>query len=219
MIFKKNDRILFTGDSVTDFGRHHPVGEGLGEGVGVGYPRTVESFLNLFYPELNLRISNTGSSGDTSRDLAARYETDVIDLKPQWVSILIGVNDVWRQFDTPAIPEAAVSPEEYRSNLESFVTRAQKAGMGVFLMTPAYMEPLREDIMRKRMDEYGDIVKSVAEKYGCILVDIQAAFDKFFKIRHSSFVAWDRVHPNQTGAMLIANEFLKAAGFDRNRLM
>lgn len=219
MIFKKDDRILFTGDSVTDFGRHHPVGEGLGEGVGVGYVRTVESFLNLFYPELNLRISNTGTSGDTSRDLMARYDTDVIDLNPQWVSILIGVNDVWRKFDTPAIPEAAVELDEYRSNLETFVEKAQKKGCGVILMTPFYMEPLKEDILRKSIDEYGEVVKQTAEKYGCICVDLQKAFDKFFTYRHSSFVAWDRVHPNQTGAMLIANEFLKAAGFDRNRLM
>ncbi|MBE5868047.1 MAG: GDSL family lipase [Lachnospiraceae bacterium] len=218
MLFEKNDRILFTGDSVTDFGRKRPVGEGLGEGVGPGYVRTVESFINVFYPELNLRISNTGNSGDTSKDLLARYEQDVINLKPQWLSILIGVNDVWRQFDTPAITEDHVLPEAFYANMEEMVTRAKPVVKGIFLMTPVYMEINREDAMRKRLDEYGKIIKEISHKNGCILVDLQSAFDQFFTIRHSSFVAWDRVHPNQTGAMIIANEFLKYAGFDKNRL-
>lgn len=70
--------------------------------------------------------------------------------------------------------------------------------------------------MRKRMDEYGAICKKLAEKYGCILVDLQQVFDKYFKYRHSNFIAWDRVHPNQVGATLIAMEFLKHCGFDYN---
>lgn len=218
MLFEKNDRILFTGDSVTDFGRHRPVGEGLGEGVGPGYVRAVESFLNIFYPELNLRISNTGSSGDTSRDLLARFDEDVVNLNPQWVSILIGVNDVWRQFDTPSIPDGQVMPEEYRANIEEMVGRLKGKVKGIFLMTPVYMEPLREDPLRARLDEYSDILKDIAKKNDCILVDLQNAFDEYFKFRHSSFIAWDRVHPNQSGAMLIANQFLKHTGFDRNRL-
>lgn len=219
MIFEKNDRILFTGDSVTDFGRRRPVGEGLGEGVGPGYVRTVESFLNIFYPELNLRISNTGNSGDSSKDLLKRFDEDVVALNAQWVSILIGVNDVWRQFDTPAIVEDQVSPEEFRANITEMIERIKDKTKGIFLMTPVYMEPYKEDPLRKRLDEYSVILKELSEKYGCIYVDLQSAFDEYFKHRHSSFIAWDRVHPNQSGAMIIANEFLKNTGFDRNRLL
>lgn len=219
MIFEKNDRILFTGDSVSDFGRRRPVGEGLGEGVGPGYPRLVESFLNVFYPELNLRITNTGNSGDSSRDLLKRYEEDVVKLNPQWLSILIGVNDAWRQFDEPAITEGHVLPEEYRANITEMINRVKDSVKGIFLMTPVYMEPNREDMLRKRLDEYTEILKEVAEENNCIFVDLQSAFDEYFKCRHSSFIAWDRVHPNQAGAMIIANEFLKNTGFDKNRLL
>lgn len=219
MIFEKNDRILFTGDSVSDFGRRRPVGEGLGEGVGPGYPRDVESFLNVFYPELNLRITNTGNSGDTSRDLLKRYNDDVVALKPQWVSILIGVNDVWRQFDEPSIPDGHILPDEYRSNVSEMIERVKDTTKGIFLMTPVYMEPNRDDPLRKRLDEYGIILKSISEKYDCIFVNLQSAFDKYLQHRHSSFIAWDRVHPNRTGAMIIANEFLKHTGFDKNRLL
>jgi lysophospholipase L1-like esterase len=75
------------------------------------------------------------------------------------------------------------------------------------------MEPNRCDAMRARMDEYGAIVKRLAKKYGCELVDLQAMFDRYFRYRHSTCIAWDRIHPNQMGATLIAREFLRHCGF------
>ena len=217
MLLKKNERILFTGDSVTDFGRKRPVGEGLGDGVGTGYVRYVESFLNAFYPELDVRVSNTGISGNNTRDLKARFDTDVLALEADWVSILIGINDVWRQFDCPSLPNQHVLPEEYEANLEEMVSRAEKKSK-IILMTPYYMEPIAEDPMRRRMDEYGAIVRRVAKKHGCLLVDLQEMFNEYFTKRHSSAVSWDRIHPNHTGAMLIANAVLRALGFERERL-
>ena len=218
MLLEKNCRILFTGDSVTDFGRKRPVGEGLGDGVGTGYVRYVESFLHAFYPELNVRVSNTGISGNNTRDLLARFETDVLSLSADWVSILIGINDVWRQFDCPTLSNQHVLPEEYEANLEEMVTRAE-ARSKVILMTPYYMEPNAEDPMRRRMDEYGAIVRRVAEKHNCLFVDLQAMFNEYFTHRHSSSVAWDHIHPNHTGAMVIANAVLRALGFDRERML
>ena len=76
------------------------------------------------------------------------------------------------------------------------------------------MEPNKSDTMRARMDEYGAIVKRLAEKYGCELVDLQAMFDRYFRHRHSTYIAWDRIHPNQMGATLIAREFLRHCDFD-----
>ena len=121
MIFQDMDRIVFAGDSVTDMGSQQPVGEGLFDNVGFGYVRMVENLLASVYPELHLRITNSGISGNTSRDLLARYERDVLQLKPDWVSICIGINDVWRQFDSPSIVESHVYPEEYKRNLEQML--------------------------------------------------------------------------------------------------
>ncbi len=81
-------------------------------------------------------------------------------------------------------------------------------------MSPYYMEPLRQDPMRARMEEYAAVSRRLAEKYGAEYIDIQAAFDRYFKYRHSSFIAWDRIHPNQIGATVIAREFLSHCGFD-----
>ena len=96
MIFENYDRIVFAGDSVTDMGSLQPVGEGLLENVGQGYVRIVENMLAVYYPELFIRVTNSGISGNTSRDLLERFERDVVDLNPDWVSICIGINDVLR---------------------------------------------------------------------------------------------------------------------------
>lgn len=213
MIFEDKDRIVFAGDSVTDMGSAQPVGEGLFDNVGHSYVRIVENMLSTWYPEVMLRITNSGISGNTSRDLLARFRRDVTELAPDWVSICIGINDVWRQFDSPAIVSSQVMPGEYESNLEEMILAVKGRVKGIFVLTPYYMEPNREDWMRRRMDEYGTICKRLAEKHGCMLVDLQAAFDRYFAYRHSSYIAWDRIHPNQIGATVIAREFLKHCGF------
>ena len=216
MIFENNDRIVFAGDSVTDMGSTQPVGEGLFDNLGRSYVRVVENYLVTGYPELNIRITNSGISGNTSRDLLERFDRDVVSLKPDWVSICIGINDVWRQFDTPAMLDCQVQPDEYEKNVEEMILRVKDTVKGIFILTPYYMEPNREDKMRARMDEYGAICRRLAEKHGCRFVDFQKMYDKYFSIRHSSYIAWDRVHPNQVGATLMAREFLKHCDFDYN---
>ena len=214
MIFEHLDRIVFTGDSVTDMQRARPVGEGLFDNLGHGYVRIIDNMLNTWYPERAIRISNTGTDGNTSRDLKARFQTDVIDLNPDWVSICIGINDVWRQFDSPAMTDGHVYTEEYETNLEGMIVSVKDLVKGIFIMSPYYMEPNKNDPMRKCMDQYGLICKKLAEKHGCIFIDLQAVFDEYFKYRHSTYIAWDRVHPNQVGATVIAKAFLKACEFE-----
>lgn len=214
MIFKDGERIVFAGDSVTDMGSQQPVGEGLFDNVGHSYVRILENMLSTWYPEEKLRITNSGISGNTSKDLLERFERDVISLNPDWVSICIGINDVWRQFDSPACFDAQVFPEEYEKNLEQMILSVQEKVKGIFILTPYYMEPNENDWMRKRMDEYGAICKKMAEKYHCIFVDLQATFNEYFKHRHSTYIAWDRVHPNQVGATIIARAFLEKCAFD-----
>ena len=209
MLFENNDRIVFAGDSVTDMGSVNPVGEGLFDNLGHGYVRMYENLLTARYPQMNIRITNSGISGNTSRDLLMRYERDVIALKPDWVSILIGINDVWRQFDTPAMKDMQVMPDEYYKNLETMICSVKENVKGVWILTPYYMEPNREDPMRKRMDEYGAICKELAERYHCTLVDFQKMYDAYFVHQHSSRIAWDRVHPNEIGATLMALTVLK----------
>ena len=215
MLFDQNDKILFIGDSISDYERTRPVGEGLFNAWGRSYVADVGSLLGCMYPEMHLRIVNMGVGGNQCRDLETRWQTDVFDQNPDWVSVLIGINDVWRQFDSPEIKEQHVSPEDFRTCYERLIKSTLPRVKGMILMTPYFMEPNRDDPMRKRMDEYGAITKELAEKYHLTLVDLQAGWDKLFQHMHPMNIAWDRVHPNQIGCMYIAKQFLSAIGFER----
>ena len=210
MIFENMDRIVFAGDSVTDMESAQPVGEGLFDNLGKSYVRVIDNMLATYYPDVFLRVTNSGISGNTSRDLIARFDRDVVDLNPDWVSICIGINDVWRQFDSPALTDQCVLPDEYEKNVENMILKVRGKVKGIFVLSPYIIEPNTEDMMRKRMDEYIKICKELADKHKCIFVNFQEMYSKYCKIRHSSYIA---IHPNQVGATLMAREFLKKCDF------
>lgn len=215
MKIKANSRLLFIGDSVTDVERARPIGQGLFNALGVGYVSEVNKLLFACYPELHIHVMNVGTSGNNVRDLKARWQTDVIDLKPDYLSINIGINDIWRQFDCPGQKESHVGIEEYEATLIELIEQTLPLlSGGLILITPHFMEPNREDAMRKMIDEYGNVVKKLAKKYNATLVDTQAAFDKIWQYYHPARIAWDRIHPNAEGHAVMAKAFLDAIGFE-----
>lgn len=107
------------GASVTDCGRERPDGEGNNGELGNGYVSLVDSLIAAAYPAHGLRVINGGVSANTTRDLAVRWQTDVLDKKPDWAAVLMPTNDVWRQFDKPRQTETHVLPVEYEANLHA----------------------------------------------------------------------------------------------------
>jgi lysophospholipase L1-like esterase len=217
MKLEKHDKLVMIGDSITDCGRGRPVGDGFAEGLGNGYVSLVNAMLQATRPDLKIRVMNMGISGNTVRDLKERWESDVMALEPDWVSILIGINDVWRQFDRPLAPELHVYPDEYEATLDDLVRRTAPEVKGIVLMTPFYIEPNRRDPMRAMMDRYGQIVRRTAERHGTLFVDTQEAFDRILKHLYPAALAWDRVHPNPVGHYALARAFLDAVGLEEGR--
>jgi lysophospholipase L1-like esterase len=213
MKIEPKSRLVMIGDSITDCGRARPIGERRGEGLGDGYVALVDALLGATHPEKNIRISNTGISGNTVRDLTARWQTDVLDLRPDWLSIMIGTNDVWRQFDNPAYPSTHVYPQEYEAKLTELVKTTRPKVEGLVLMTPFYIQPDAADAMRAMMDRYGTIVKRIAAANNAIFVDTQAEYNRAMQHQDPLGLAADRVHPTMTGHMILALAFLKAVGF------
>lgn len=207
-------KLVMIGDSITDCERARPIGEGLFNALGKGYVSLVDSLLQATYPERRIRVVNMGTSGNTVRDLEARWQTDVVDLKPDWLSIMIGINDVWRQFDTPWQPEWAVTLDEYRPTLERLVAQTRPQVKGLVLLTPYVIEPNPADPMRATMDRYGAAVRELASQYDAVFVDTQAAFNAVMEHIHPTGIAWDRIHPGQVGHMVLARAFLTAIGYD-----
>ena len=212
MLIAPHNKLLCIGDSITDCERARPVGEGLFGAVGKSYVGLLEGLLGAIHPSHAIRVVNMGSSGNTVLDLKARWQTDVLDLKPDWVSLMIGVNDVWRQFDLPRQTEIHVAPEVFERTLDELARKTRPKVKGLIMLAPFYIEPNRADAMRARMDQYGAIVKKIAARHHALFIDTQAAFDDVLPHMHPNAIAWDRVHPNIIGHAIIARAFLKAIG-------
>ena len=146
-------------------------------------------------------------------DLKARWQSDVIDLCPDWLSVMIGINDVWRQFDSE-FETNQVDIKQYESVYREILGEVRPHLDGLVLMTPYFIEANKKDPMRMRMDDYGKVVKKLAKEFDAVFVDVQSAFDRYLKYRPTQSLCGDRVHPNKTGHMIIAIAFLKAIGFE-----
>ena len=186
------------------------MGEHPWPGLGNGYVSILQSMFAARHPERLIRIYNAGTSGNTVRDLEARWETDVTAIQPEWLSVMIGINDVWRHFDNPTRPEVAVGIDEYKERLDRLVGSTRRNVKGLFIATPFYIEPNRQDPMRAMMDEYGEAARAIATRHHCGFVNVQAAFDNFTAHRYPGTIAADRVHPDHTGHFLIAEAFWAA---------
>ena len=213
MLFEKNSVLLMIGDSITDCGRARPVGEG--EGLGMGYVNFTGALLAAKFPQQNIKVQNAGISGDTVRHLAARWQTDVLDLAPDYLSVMIGVNDVWRRFDSPNSPELAVGLTEYAAVYRRIVAESKEKVKKIVLMTPFLAETDKNEPMMAMLSEYIETTKKIAAENDLLLVDLQDEFDKYmFWGISPKTLAGDRVHPSQIGGMVIAKAFLKVCGVD-----
>jgi lysophospholipase L1-like esterase len=202
-----NKIILFIGDSITDCGRSYPVG--YNEDLGNGYVSLINSTLCASYPNLNFEILNAGISGNRITDLDERWERDVDAHNPDWLCIKIGINDVWRHFDM-MLSDDQVSiqlyEKLYRKLIEITLDKVEK----IILISPYYIEPDKNDPMRRMMDDYRQVVERLSKEYKLPYVNTQNAFDRYLAFKSYETLAEDKVHPNQTGHMIIAKEFLKA---------
>jgi len=200
--FKKNDTILFIGDSITDCGRDLNVPETL----GMGYVAMLAGRLGQDYPELNLKFLNRGTNGDRTQDLLARWDEDCIALQPDWVSILVGINNTWRRYDSDDPTNDAVFEAEYRSMLERVVreTEARLILCSPFILhTEPYVVAMREDLEPKMQ-----IIKKLAADFDAVWVDFDAAFVAVEQRHIPSYWAGDGVHPTVAGHALLAETWI-----------
>ena len=209
MKIQAGSKLVMIGDSITDCGRARPIGT-WPDGLGVGYVALTASLLGAACPRCPVDVVNTGIGGNTVRDLVGRWTADVLDLKPDWLSVMIGINDVWRQFDCPNNPEFHVYLGDYERMYDALLAATRPGLEGLILATPYFIEPDKKDPMRAMMDKYSAVVRKLAPKHDAILVDTQAAFDEILTVTPKEKLAGDRVHPNLIGHMVIARAFAQS---------
>lgn len=208
MKLQAGQKIVMIGDSITDAGRRD-----IEPPYGVGYVTLVRSFVTALHPELGLTWVNKGIGGDTVRHLADRWVADVLDEQPDVLTVMIGINDVWRRFGDR--PLEAVPADEYQSTLVTLLRSVKDTReTALYVGSPYMIEPDRNDPMRAAIDIYVGLAREVAEEVGAVFIDVQAAFDRVLEHSESADWAHDRIHPNQPGHAVIALEFLRAFGVE-----
>jgi lysophospholipase L1-like esterase len=209
---KPKSRVLFTGDSITDAGRRAEQAP-----LGQGYPRAVQGLVIARYPAHQLEFLNTGISGNTVRDLQNRWTDDVIRHQPEWLSIMIGINDLHRTLNNGAAP---VSPEEYADIYNDILSRTKKeTKASIILIEPFYISlEERKDTHRRNvldmLPKYTKTVHKLARTYKTRLVKVHEDYLKALKYYPADTFAPEPVHPNiHAGHLMIANSWLKSVGW------
>lgn len=208
-------KILFQGDSITDGNRYKEPERrhDLNHQIGHSYAFIVSGMLGAEYPDAGLQFVNRGISADTTRRLLRRWRADALDIEPDILSMLIGVNDCFLFED-----ENHIEPEEYESNLENMLSQSfeTNAELKVFLMEPFFL-PTRdrykseEDVCRRKLGRYSQVCRRIAEKDDRIFfIPLQKVFDSAAEGRDCAYWIWDGIHPTESGHALIAREWIKA---------
>lgn len=203
----KNDKFLFIGDSITESGRDILNPESLGD----GFPLLIASHLFTSYPSLNLSFYNRGIGGDSLHDLVNRWEEDCLDLSPDIVTILIGINDTWNNMSRSHLftkEEMDDFETKYRYLLKSLYHRTDAR---VVLMEP-FVIPYSKDRQnwRKDLDPRIDIVRKLARDYQTELIPLDGILNaKAINNRSIYYTEEDGVHPTVAGHAEIAKAWLK----------
>jgi len=202
--------IVFIGDSITDCGRRDSAAP-----LGSGYVRYVTELIAIRYPHLNLTYHNRGISGNTILDLRNRWQTDLIDLKPDWVSVLIGINDVhWYFNDANSLP-----PETYETTYRECLTlMRERTHAQLLVMEPFYIVREREaddtqTKVLKALAPFRQAAAKLAKEFKAKYIPLHAHFQEHLKYRPANTFCPEPVHPNSMGHLLMAHAWLKEMGW------
>jgi lysophospholipase L1-like esterase len=199
--------VLFQGDSITDCGWNRQDENSLGG----GYPARVAGLWNNLAPGATVRFFNRGISGNRVKDLLDRYDRDFRALQPDLVSILIGINDTWRRYDSNDPTSTEKFEESYRALLENLkrdLPRTKILIMEPFLLRTTPAKDWREDL-----DPKIQAVRGLAKEFADVFIPLDGIFTRYaVEGRREADMAADGVHPTSAGHGIIALEWLRAAG-------
>jgi lysophospholipase L1-like esterase len=202
----KGSTVLFQGDSITDCNRIRDDGNDLGE----GYPAKIAKVWDSLFPETNVRFFNRGISGNRSQELLDRYQKDFLSLKPDMVSILIGINDTWKRYSR----NNPTSPEKFEQNYRTILQNLKQDLPSVLIVI---IEPFLLDVISERNSWREDldpkilVVRRLAKEFADVFIPMDGIFTCYaMKGICEEDMSIDGVHPTNCGHGIIATEWLKA---------
>lgn len=209
--FAEGDVVLFQGDSITDAGRNKK--QELPNDAwsfGMGYASHIAAWLLEAMPGKNLTLYNRGISGNKVFQLAERWDKDCLDLKPNVLSILIGVNDYWHFRDG----KYNGTPEIYEVDFRELLNRTLEVlpGLKLVICQPFILTGTSavDQTWVEPFSAYQEIAKKISDEFGATWVSFQEAFNNAIGLADPTYWTADGVHPSMAGAQLMANSWLES---------
>jgi acyl-CoA thioesterase I len=203
-LMKDQTTILFIGDSITDAGRSFDNSAVFGS----GYMNMIAAFFPTLYPEKNVCFINKGIGGNRVKDLKARWQEDCLDLKPDWVSIMIGINDCWRRFDC----NDPTTTESYENDYKYILAQTRDQLHARLIIFEPFLLQISTDLNKWRddLDPKIQATRRLAIEFGAIYIPLDGLFAQMSTQKPPKFWSQDGVHPSQAGHALIAQQWLEA---------
>ncbi len=204
-MLSKGSTILFQGDSITDCDRDFADISSL----GVGYASKVKDYLDTFYRGRQIKVVNKGISGNRVVDLNARWDEDCIALKPDYLSILIGVNDTWRRYDSNDHTTTEMYYNGYKGLLDR--VKAELPNCEIILIEP-FLLMTNEQFYRWYSEDLADKIQAVrrlSREYGTKYLAMDGIFAEYSTNKPPSYWSEDGVHPTDEGHGLIAKKWIE----------
>jgi lysophospholipase L1-like esterase len=203
-LIKPGQKFLFHGDSITDAGRDYANPNDLGP----GYPVLFKALFEAMNPDANVQFINRGVSGFRVVNLIESWKKDVIDNQPDWVSILIGINEVWRRFDS----NMPTSVEDYENGYRSILERtATETNARILILEPFVLHtPADRLTWRDDLNPKIEVARKLSKEFGAIHVSLDTIFASLAKNTSPELWAADGVHPTTAGHSIIATAMLNA---------
>ncbi len=195
-------KIVFFGDSITDCDRDRSDEKSLGN----GYVKILADKLRPIYPDMDIQLLNKGVSGNEVCDLLARVQSDVIDLQPDAVVIMIGINNVIHQFKIGK----QLDLKQFEKDLSELIARLKEAGIVVIFLEPFLLPAPDKKRLRPLFNKELEIIDRICVKECDEFVAYDEMFNGLCETRPYSMYSEDGVHPTFKGSNLIANTAIKA---------
>jgi Lysophospholipase L1 and related esterases len=203
--------ILFQGDSITDSGRKKENADANNpSALGGGYAMIAASELLYRYADKGLKIYNRGISGNKVFQLADRWDKDTLDVKPDVLSILVGVNDFWHTLTNGYKGTIKTYTDDYRTLLDR--TKQKLPGVKLIIGEPYALIGIKsvDEKWYPAFDDYRKAAKEIADSYNAVFIPYQSIYEKAQKWAPGVYWTADGVHPTLAGAHLMAHAWLEA---------
>lgn len=198
-------RLLFQGDSVTDAGRDKRNFHDMGK----GYPHFAARGIREALPDAEIEMINLGISGNRTDQLFDRLYPDAIELAPDVISVLIGINDVWHRFGASRIE---TTPEQTEANYRAILKRIRtQTSARIVMLQPFLLDCEKNLHLRPGLNELLPIVKRLADEYADLYIPLDELFNEAMKTQpEPCYYSADGVHPNENGSAFIGEQYAKA---------